>query len=38
VFSQFDEEEHKIAKALLESLILRHNAKRAFIDEIGQAS
>ncbi len=36
--SQFDEEERKIAKALLESLILRHNAKRAFIDEIGQAS
>ena len=30
--SQFDDEEIKIAKALLESLILKHNAKRAFID------
>ena len=28
--SQFDEEEIKIAKTLLESLILKHNAKRAF--------
>lgn len=27
---QFDEEEIKVAKALLESLILKHNAKRAF--------
>jgi transcriptional regulator with XRE-family HTH domain len=26
----FDEEDRKIAKALLESLILKHNAKRAF--------
>ncbi len=32
--SQFDEEERKIAKALLESLILKHNAKRAFADQI----
>ena len=30
--SQFDEEEIKIAKALLESLILKHNAKRAFVE------
>jgi hypothetical protein len=29
--SQFDEEDKKIAKALLESLILKHNAKRAFV-------
>ncbi|WP_202904702.1 hypothetical protein [Marinagarivorans algicola] len=27
---QFDEEDKKIAKALLESLILKHSAKRAF--------
>lgn len=27
---QFDEEDRRIAKALLESLILKHNAKRAF--------
>ncbi len=27
---QFDEEERKVAKAVLESLILKHNAKRAF--------
>jgi len=32
--SQFDEEERKIAKAVLESLILKHNAKRAFIEDI----
>lgn len=30
--TQFDEEDHKIAKAVLESLILKHNAKRAFAD------
>ncbi|GAB6044292.1 hypothetical protein JCM17961_49790 [Endothiovibrio diazotrophicus] len=30
----FDEEERKIAKAVLESLILKHNAKRAFRDEL----
>jgi transcriptional regulator with XRE-family HTH domain len=35
--SQFDEEDRKIAKALLESLILKHNAKRAFSDQIKQA-
>ncbi len=29
--SQFDDEDRKIAKALLESLILKHNAKRAFV-------
>lgn len=27
---EFDEEDRKVAKALLESLILKHNAKRAF--------
>ncbi|WP_444911142.1 helix-turn-helix domain-containing protein [Microbulbifer sp. PAAF003] len=32
--SQFDEEERKIAKALLESLILKHNARRAFTDDL----
>lgn len=36
--SQFDEEDKKIAKALLESLILKHNAKRAFIEELRPAS
>lgn len=30
--SQFDEEDRKVAKAVLESLILKHNAKRAFVD------
>lgn len=35
--SQFDEEDKKIAKALLESLILKHNAKRAFIEELRPA-
>lgn len=29
----FDEEEIKVAKAVLESLILKHNAKRAFVEE-----
>ncbi len=29
--SQFDDEDCKVAKALLESLILKHNAKRAFV-------
>ena len=29
----FDEEEIKVAKAVLESLILKHNAKRAFEDQ-----
>jgi transcriptional regulator with XRE-family HTH domain len=28
--SQFDEEDRKVARAVLESLILKHNAKRAF--------
>ena len=32
--SQFDEEERKVAKAVLESLILKHNAKRAFVEDI----
>lgn len=32
--SQFDEEERWVAKALLESLILKHNAKRAFADDL----
>lgn len=35
--SQFDEEERKIAKALLESLILKHNARRAFADDLKPA-
>ncbi len=30
--SQFDEEERKVAKAVLESLILKHHAKRAFVE------
>ncbi|MFC1747245.1 helix-turn-helix domain-containing protein [Pseudomonadota bacterium] len=36
--THFDDEERMIAKALLESLILKHNAKRAFADQIGQAN
>ena len=36
--SQFDEEERKVAKALLESLILKHNAKRAFADDLMSAN
>lgn len=32
--NHFDEEEIRIAKALLESLILKHNAKRAFADKL----
>ncbi len=35
--SQFDDEDRKIAKALLESLILKHNAKRAFAGQMKQA-
>ena len=31
---QFDEEDSKVAKALLESLILKHNAKRAFQNDL----
>jgi len=36
--SQFDEEDRKVAKAVLESLILKHNAKRAFVDDMKQAT
>lgn len=32
--SLFDEEDRRIAKALLESLILKHNAKRAFAGQL----
>lgn len=32
--SQFDENERMVAKELLESLILKHNAKRAFADKL----
>ncbi len=32
--SQFDESERMVAKELLESLILKHNAKRAFADKL----
>ena len=35
--SQFDEEERKVAKAVLESLILKHNAKRAFAEQLRDA-
>jgi len=31
---QFDDEERRVAKAVLESLILKHNAKRAFADQL----
>lgn len=34
---QFDEDERKVAKAVLESLILKHNAKRAFVDQLRSA-
>lgn len=34
--SEFDDEDRIIAKALLESLILKHNAKRAFAGQIKQ--
>ncbi|MAQ27589.1 MAG: hypothetical protein CMK83_25560 [Pseudomonadales bacterium] len=30
----FDEKEQKIAKALLETLILKQNAKQTFVDEL----
>ena len=36
--SQFDDEDKKIAKALLESLILKHNAKRAFVGDFRSAN
>lgn len=32
--SQFDDSERMVAKELLESLILKHNAKRAFADKL----
>ncbi len=35
--SQFDKEERKDAKSVLESLILKHNAKRDFSDQIQEA-
>jgi len=35
--SEFDDEDRKIAKVLLESLILKHNAKRAFAGQMKQA-
>ena len=34
--NQFDESERMVVKELLESLILKHNAKRAFADQIKQ--
>jgi len=34
--NQFDDEERMVAKELLESLILKHNAKRAFAHQIKQ--
>ena len=36
--SQFDEEDRNVTKAVLESLILKHNAKRAFADQIQGAN
>ena len=30
--NQFDDEERKVTKAVLESLTLRHNAKRVFVE------
>lgn len=33
--SQFDENERLVVKELLESLILKHNAKRAFAGQLG---
>lgn len=35
--TQFTEDEKRVAKELLESLILKHNAKRAFAGQIKQA-
>ena len=35
--NQFDDEERMVAKELLESLILKHNAKRAFAHQIKQS-
>ena len=36
--NQFDEEDRNVAKAVFESLILKHNAKRAFADQIQGAN
>lgn len=36
--SQFNDEERKVAKEVLESLILKHNAKRAFADQLQRES
>ena len=36
--SQFNDEERKVAKEVLESLILKHNAKRAFADQLNTSS
>ncbi|WP_010604472.1 helix-turn-helix domain-containing protein [Pseudoalteromonas maricaloris] len=36
--SQFTEEERKVAKEVLESLILKHNAKRAFADQLNTSN
>jgi transcriptional regulator with XRE-family HTH domain len=35
---QFDAEDRKVAKAVLESLILKHNAKRAFAQDAASNS
>lgn len=35
--SQFDDEERKVAKAVLEGLILKHSAKRTFVDHVQEA-
>jgi len=35
--TQFDDNERMVAKELLESLILKHNAKRAFAHQIKQS-
>lgn len=32
--TRFDGEDKKVAKAVLDSLILKHNAKQAFVDEL----
>ncbi len=36
--SQFDDDERRTAKEVLESLILKHNAKRAFAGQMKQAN
>jgi len=35
--NQFDDDERKVVKDVLESLILKHNAKRAFAGQIREA-